>query len=243
MSLQEIVATVERDEKTLTLLNPQRDGLGDETAAYFEEQNVLVTEERTLSGRPEGVALLTRDGELLAGTGTDAVEDLVSETPSGADGLGVDDSDHHELLSHLKETTFTAYDRREMTLASREIEDRAWRVGSGRLFAGFQYESILLGQARTYETLASGDLDVYAFAAPDGESVDLDGVSTHVADDPELARSWFVVFDGGPDRGQGSALVAESRGENSYYGFWTYDPRIVSQVIDHLETEYERVFA
>ncbi len=243
MSLHEIVAAVEGEEKTLTLLNPRRDGLDDDAAAYFEEQNVLVTEERTLSGRPEGVALLTRDGELLAATSTDAVVDLISETPAGAGGLGVDDSEHHDLLSHLKETTFTAYDKRDMTLASREIEDRAWRVGSGRLFAGFQYESILLGQARTYETLASGDLEVYAFAAPDGESVDLDGVRTHVEDDQELAQSWFVVFDGGPDRAQGSALVAESRGEDSYYGFWTYDPRIVSQVIDHLETSYERVFA
>ncbi len=243
MSLHEIIAAVERDEKTLTLLNPGREDLVAEAAAYFDEQNVLVTEERTVSGRPAGVALLTGDGEVLAATTTDAVVDLLNETASGPGGLGVDDSDYHDLLSHLKETTFTAYDKDEMVMASREIEDRAWRVGEGRLFAGFQYESILLGQARTYETLASGDLDVYAFAAPDGESVDPDGVTTHVDDDPELAESWFVVFDGGPDRAQGSALVAESRGENSYYGFWTYDPRIVSRVIDHLETTYATVFA
>lgn len=242
-SIREIVAAVEREEKTLTLLNPDREDLAAKAAAYFDEQNVLVTEERTVSGEPAGVALLTRGDELLAATTTGSLADLVDSTPPGPDGLGVDDSEHHDLLTHLKETTFTAYGKREMVLASREIEDRAWRVGTGRLFAGFQYESILLGQARTYETLASDDLDVYAFAAPDGHDVDLDGVTTYVEDVPELADSWFVVFDGGDDPAQSSALVAEARGEDSFYGFWTYDPRIVARMVDHLETTYDRVFA
>jgi len=82
---------------------------------------------------------------------------------------------------------------------------------------------------------------VYAFAAPDDTSVALDGVRVHVEDAAELAAHWFVVYDGGDDRGQACALLAEEREEDSYYGFWTYDPRIVSRIVDHLEATYDPV--
>jgi hypothetical protein len=241
MSLGAIVEAVQGKQRRLSLLNPNDDGLADAVATYFADQNVAVAAQHTDSGAPPGVAVLTRDGDPLATTTTAALSELVADTPPGEDGLGVDDSAHHDLLTNLKETTFTSHSRREMTQASREIEDRAWREGSGRLFAGFQYESILVGQARTYETLGESDLDVYAFAAPDGTDVAIDGVRVHVEDAAELAAHWFVVYDGGDDRGQASALLAEERGEDAYYGFWTYDPRIVDRIVDHLEATYDPV--
>jgi DICT domain-containing protein len=241
MSLGDIVETVKGEQRRLTLFNPAKETLAAGVREYFADQNVTVAAERTESGEPAGVVVLTRDGDPLATTTTDALARLVAETPSGEDGLGVDDSAHHDLLTHLKETTFTSHSRREMTQTSREIEDRAWREGSGRLFAGFQYESVLLGQSRTYETLGRSDLDVYAFAAPDGTDVDIDRVRVHLEEAAELAGHWFVVYDGADDRGQASALLAEERGEDSYYGFWTYDPRIVGRIVDHLERAYDPV--
>jgi hypothetical protein len=241
MSLHDVVASVEAREKTLSLLNPRDADLAGALAEYLADLNVAVAVARTDTGEPRDVAVLTRGDELLASTECAALAGLVDETAPGPDGLGVDDAAADAVLSHLKETTFTAYDRAEMTAVSREIEDRAWRVGSGTLLAGFQTTSVLAGEAETYRNLATEGLDVHAFAAPDGADVDVADVTLHVEDVPEIRDSWFVVFDGGGVRGQECALLAEARGENAYYGFWTYDPSVVERIYDHLAATYEHV--
>ncbi|WP_135819714.1 DICT sensory domain-containing protein [Halostella litorea] len=242
MSLRDVIADVESRRKTLTVFNPDPDGdVAGDLRSYFADRNVAVETEATESGRPAGFAVLYRGETFLTATSTDALRDLMTDLPDGESGLGVDDSAHADLLRYLKEATFTSYDVPGMVTASREIEDRAWRVGDGQLFAGFQYASTLDGQSQVYRDLAERPLDVHVYASPDEDPPELEGVTVHTEDDPEIERTWFVVFDGAGADDRKSALLAEERGDREFYGFWTYDPALVDRIVAHLDRRYGRV--
>ncbi len=170
-----------------------------------------------------------------------------------ADDISADDLDDpttspavysEPVLDHLEETLFTSYSIKQMFMASREIEDRAWRVGSGELHAGFQTVEVLSGQVETYNQLGTDtDLSVHAYAAPVSETSatpDAEGFTLHIERDDELRKTWFVVYDGdGVDENK-CALLAEDRGEGEFYGFWSYDPQTVDYLLEYLQGAYGR---
>jgi len=242
MSLRDVIADVESQRKTLTVFNPEPgSAVESELRSYFAAQNVDIRTEETDTGRPAGFAVLYRGETFLTATSTDTLRDLMTDLPEGESGLGVDDSGHADVLRYLKETTFTSYSIPRMVTASREIEDRAWRVGDGRLFAGFQYTSTLDGQSQVYRDLAERPLDIHVYASPDEDPPALTGVTVHTEDESEIERSWFVVFDGAGADDRKCALLAEERGDREFYGFWTYDPGIVDRIVAHLDRRYGRV--
>ena len=53
----------------------------------------------------------------------------------------------------------------------------------------------------------------------------------HGHEDAEVKESWFVVFDGDGDDTHKAALVSEERDPGEFYGFWTYEPDLVNEVV------------
>ena len=238
MTLRQLVGAIRSRERELAVFNAgDVDRLRRELAASFETQNVRVTTRRTPSGRPTDVAVLSTDDEVLEVVDAGFLRDFLDHDPSG---IGVADAAYADLLRHLKETTFTSYDTERMLYTSREIEDRARRVGRGRIHTGFQRCSVVVGQRAIYADLADRGLDVHAYGVPDATPPDLDGVRLHASDTDEIAATWFVVYDGGGDDAQKTALIAEERGDDAFYGAWTYDPAIVDAAVDYLEQRYVR---
>jgi DICT domain-containing protein len=227
MSLRRLLAEVRGREKTLTVYAPRDAGVVDAVREYFASQHVAIEHEQT-----EGDlrAVLSDDGEELAAVGADALRELASRD---LHDVG-DGAPYSPLLAPLDGTTFTSYDRRQMAMASREIEDRAWRANGGQLHSGFQRLSNVDGVRDTYEQLAASDLDVHVYGVAD-VSLGEPGFSVHARDSDELASTWFVLFDGGGDREQSSALLAEERGDDGFYGFWTYDPALVERALRALD--------
>lgn len=238
MSLRDVIREVEGRRKTLTLFNPPDPSIERDLAAYLDDRNVGVRTATTDTGHPEGVAVLYQGQQVLTSTSVGALHDLLDEPRPGEAGLGVDDAAHATLLSHLEETTFASFDVEQLVAASREIEDRAWRVGVGTLRAGFQRATTLDGEADVYRDLTERPLDLHVYAVPDGEPPSLPGVTVHLTEADEIADHWFVVFDGGGDDEQKCALLAEERGDRDFYGFWTYEPDVVDRIADHLATRY-----
>ena len=244
MSLSELIAGVEEHEKTLTVFNADEDVV---TAfrERFADRNVTVRPESTPSGKPGEFVTLSEDGEVLTAT---SITDLQRMLDDADVALGLGDSPYQPILDHMDETMFTSWSIEQMVAASREIEDRAWRVGEGSLHAGFQYLSTLRGELPVYERLGSKNLDVHAYAAPDEDPPEHEGFTLHIERAEEIERSWFVVFDGGAsatpqETGDAvdenkCALLAEEREPRKFYGFWTYDPDTVDWIIDHLESTY-----
>jgi hypothetical protein len=235
MSLTELIAGVEDHEKVLTVFNAD-EGTAADLREQFHDRNISVSIEHTESGRPEAFVVLSDDGEFVtaADAGTVLGPDDEQTDP------GFEGDPYRPILDHLDETMFTSYDIGQMVAASREIEDRAWRIGKGSLHSGFQRLSILQDQMHIYEQLAEKNaLDVHAYAFPDADVPDHDtSLTIHVERSDEIERSWFVAYDGAGVDVNKCALLAEEREERSFYGFWTYDPATVDWIIDHLESTY-----
>lgn len=141
---------------------------------------------------------------------------------------------YRALADLLDDTVFGSLSRAQLLAASREIEDRAFRVGRGELHAGFQTRQAFEAQRDTYRRLtAESDLDVHVYVPPEATAagLDADGVTVHQEASSEVARYWFVAFDGG-STDQQCALVAEQTGADSYEGARTYDPGLVADALD-----------
>jgi len=232
MSLSELIAGVQTHEKTLTVFNADH-AVADEIRRHFADRNVRVRVESTDSGRPGEFVTLTADGEVVTAVGLDAVRALLDDDAT----LGSGERPYQPFLDHLDETMFTSWSTEQMHATSREIEDRAFRVGSGAIHSGFQTVSTLRTELPVYERLGSTAVDVHVYATPDEMPPDLDDISLHLERAAEIAQSWFVVFDGG-DEGSACALLAEEREPDEFYGFWTYERSTVDWILDHLESTY-----
>ncbi|AWB28029.1 DICT sensory domain-containing protein [Halococcoides cellulosivorans] len=238
MSLRLIVEAIESLEKDLTLFNlPPASRIAERLERFFETQNVRIRTAQTASGRPEEIAVLSRPEAVIALVEVDRLRELVDEGPPDSD-LGIRDGAFEPFLTPLKETSFTAYDKRQMLATTREIEDRARRVGSGTIHTGFQRSSLMALQAPIYRDLADRGLTVHTYGVPDGAIPHIGQGTVHTPETDEIAQTWFVAFDGGTEPTQATALVAEERKEGQYYGVWTYDPAIVGQIVTHLEETY-----
>lgn len=231
MSLSELIAGVEAAEKTLVVYNAE-DAV-EELRERFADRNVAV-ESADAPTRSERFLALSHDGEFLAAVSVDA---LLEEPGTERPGFGADP--YRPILNRLDETMFTSYDRRQMLAASREIEDRAWRIGRGELHAGFQRVSTLETQLEAYTSLGERDaLAVHVYAVPDAPVPEQDAFVVHPERSEEIERSWFVAYDGtGLDENK-CAVLAEEREPGAFYGFWTYDPDTVDYVVDHLSSSY-----
>jgi len=248
MSLIEIIAGVEAREATLTVFNADP-GVADTLREHFADRNIRIAEEETATG-PDHYAVLARDGEFVTAV---TIEELLPrdgpENAAGVGSVGDDGSKRRSteaprrvgepILDHLDETMFTSYSRADMVAASREIEDRAWRVGSGELHAGFQTFDVLTGEADTYDLLGEKDrLDVHAYAANEGSPPDIEHYTVHTGEAAELRETWFVAYDGGGYAEAKCALLAEERAPGEFFGFWSYDQETVDEIISYLTSRY-----
>ncbi|MFC7079932.1 DICT sensory domain-containing protein [Halorussus caseinilyticus] len=235
MGLHEFLDAVADRRKTITVFAPEPNRAFE---SHFETRNVAVEHEYIPDDSSGGFVVVTESGEFVGSVGGTAVNHLVSPTETDLEP-GTDDPTR-ALLDLLADTTFVSFDKRQMLLTAREIEDRAYRQGTGTLRTGFQSLSAMKVQRDVYATLASENLlDVHVYGEPDW-SPDVPGTTVHAEESEELGAFWFVVFDGGDDDRQACALVAEEVQPDSdfFRGFWTYDPELVADIDEYLRETY-----
>lgn len=217
--------------------------------AQFSTRNVHVEHRPLPSVIDTGfVVVRSADGEFRGALGVEKLEAILS--PEIHPPWVLDDDGHTAaLFDFLDNTVFTAYDRRQMLVAAREIEERAWRTASGSLYAGFQRAAAFADQAAVYDRLArETDLSIRIFVEDDWvepvhESITLvTDADTDAGDggsgDDELGRFWFVIFDGAGSDLRTCGLLAREIEPGEFFGFWTYDPALVGELITYLETRY-----
>jgi DICT domain-containing protein len=218
-TLADLIESVRSHEKTVRVYGPDAEGVVAELREYFASQHVSV--EWVSHGRLR--AEVVDAGDVLASVDGEALRALLDGPPGRDPAYG-------PLLEALDDTTFSAYDRPRMVRAAREIEDRAFRVGTGTLHAGFQRLSALADQRETYRALgALSDLEVHVYGEPDWSPPE-GRVTVHATAAPEISESWFVVYDGGGE-GQHCALLAVERSPGEFEGFWTYDRELVDDAL------------
>ncbi|MFC7240340.1 DICT sensory domain-containing protein [Saliphagus sp. GCM10025317] len=230
--LDTYIEAVEEGRKWLTVYSDDDStDLSDRLAA---RNATVITRRLPPRGPPPFVTI--HDGPTFVGAvSLETLEELLAPPvirPTDRTGLS---EGYRALLEVLEETLFTALDRRQLLATSREIEDRAFRVGNGTVRVGFQRLSAFEHQVPLYRRLGETTrLDIHVYGRPDWEPPSLENVRYHRDEESVLAPFWCLAFDGGEDPMQACALVARER-ESGFLGFWTYDTDLVGEILEALE--------
>jgi hypothetical protein len=233
MGLREFLEEIANRRKTITVFAPEH---YDELESYFESRNIAVEYESLPDDSSGGFVVVTEDGEFVGSVGADAISHLVSSTPSETES-GPNETTQM-LLDLLADTTFVSFDKRQLLMIAREIEDRAYRRGHGTLRTGFQSLSAMKAQRDVYTTLSvESNLDVHVYGEPDW-SPGMPEATVHAEEADEIGAFWFLVFDGGGDDQQACALIAEETDPGRFRGFWTYDAETVGDIDAYLREAY-----
>lgn len=210
-----------------------------DTAAedWFRNHNVEVIHRPLPVGTPRPFLVVERDGEFIGVIDLSEVEQLLEPPivpPESHEELS---AGHREFFDVLADTVFTSIRRQELLAVSREIEDRAHRVGDGTLQVSFQRLSVFQSQQTVYETLAAEtNLDIHVHGVDDWTPPNSPGISYHTLHSELLEPYWVMAFDGGPNETQACGLVAEELAEEGYTGFWTHDESMVSRILKRVST-------
>ena len=241
-SLRDAFAAVESRQTTLEVYADD-DETTEELERQFSTRNVRVVGRPAPSSADRGfVVVRDADGEFLGALGIGHLDAIVSPKIHPPWVIAETDADYAAVFDFLENSVFTSYDRRQMLVVAREIEERAWRAGTGTLFAGFQNASAFNAQRPVYERFVR-ETDVSVTVFIDAEwSGELGGsvriVSEH-GTGGEIGQFWFVFFDGGGSDLDACGLLAEEREPDQYYGFWTNDPDRVDEIVTYLESTYD----
>ncbi len=238
-----LIEEIDSRRRTITVFAPpdEADAASD-LAAHFTTHNATVEERRIPDGR-EGFVVVRSEGHPQRTVPLGAVKALLAGERSSDWRTLPKGVDTPSAVVGLDELSFRSFDRRQMLFTSREIEERAYRIGRGTLHVGFQRDGALAAQRAVYEALLVRGVEVEAYIGdrhPRAEDGVLrhPGLTYHVESVPDLADYWFLAYDGGGEPLQQCALVAEERDPKSYYGVWTYDPPLVGGFAAYLEATY-----
>jgi len=235
-ALRDQIDVIESRRKTLEVYT-DRESTVSELAAQFSTRNVRVSQHAYPAGADqEFIVIRNGDGDAQGAVGIEQFRKLIA--PDIRPPWTRSETDVSELFDFLDGTLFTSFSRRQMLAVSREIEERAWRVGAGSLYVGFQNAAAVRAQASVYNRFARhSDVDTRVFIADEmAERVD-ESIAV-VSGGDEIGRFWFLLFDGGGSNRSKCGLLAEEREPDRFYGFWTYEPETVDEIIDYLRTTY-----
>lgn len=214
------------------------DAVAGELKRQFSTRNVAVTHRGLPSGTDHGfVVVHDEDGTFQGALGIDALDAILSPDESSVSDVADASIEHSEAFPFLENTLFAAYDRRQMLAATREIEDRTWRIGAGELFVGFQRVAAFEEQRPRYDRFVDEtDVTVRAFVGDESTvgPAAFPVVAETGAAGGELGAYWFVLFDGGENAVDACGLLAEERKAGEFFGFWTYDSDLVEELMTYL---------
>ncbi|WP_050032698.1 DICT sensory domain-containing protein [Halorubrum halophilum] len=217
-----------RRERHRVIVYRSGDRLDIET--WLADHGVAVESRSLPAGGPSPFIEIEIDGEVTGIIGVDAVEMLL-ESPIRRPGDRDEISEgYRALFAIFDRTVFSGMDRRELLAVSREIEDRAFRVGAGTLSVSFQRASAFESQSEVYRALGTETaLDVRVYGVEDWTPSGVPGITYHADVEARLDPYWVMAYDGGPDEDQACGLVAEENADG-YTGFWTNDPATVEDI-------------
>ena len=227
-SFADLVRDVEERRRTVTVYAPS---LPEELTSLFDTRHVEFEHRFLPTGASEPFLTVTEGDRYVGSVDLPAVYDFTHPKIHEIGSPDLVEAAYRKLTSLLPDTVFSSLSRRQLLATSREIEDRAWRVGTGRLDVGFQSLSNFRAQRDVYDALADRGLEIHLYGAHDWRPPLVADTTLHT-DGDELGEVWFMAYDGGRTPGQACGLVAEEREPGSYVGFWTYDPGVVARIFE-----------
>lgn len=231
--LDRLIDDTQHHGKRITLY---ADDVEDALTSRFGDSSVTIERRRLPPHGPEPFVTIHDAGQVVGSVSLDDFEELLTPPIVRPGDREEVSAGYRALFELLDDTVFDSLDRRQLLGASREIEDRAFRVGDGTLRVSFQSLSIFESQVDVYRHLAGETaLDVHVYGEGDWDPPEIAGLTYHRSDAATVKHFWALAFDGGGDETQTCGLVARER-DDEYAGFWTYDPEIVETIAVELES-------
>lgn len=232
--LEELFASVRRSPYRF-VFHADEAGRGADVTERFATHGVAIETEELPPGGPAPFFVIEEDGVFRGALGLTEVEDILEPPIHRVERIEDVSTGYRVLFDVLDDAVFSATSRRELLAVSREIEERAFRIGIGTLRVGFQKLSAFESQEDVYRKLATEtNLDVHVYGAADWTPPTIPGVSYH--EYPELDRYWLLAYDSETPQAETCALVARQTGD-MYDSFWTNDPETTRTVLDELEAD------
>ncbi|MCU4741760.1 DICT sensory domain-containing protein [Natronoglomus mannanivorans] len=232
MTFEKILTDVEDRRRRLVVYSSVDDP---DIVDQFTVRNVSI-ERRSLPGETAQGFVVVRDDEFVGSIGLEELRLLMEPPLAPPWDENVIGEAYRALYELLDDTLFVSLERRQLLGASRELENRAWNVGSGTLRAGFQRFSALETQLPVYTRLARDtDLEIHVYSEDEWQPTSEPGFTYHGEAHDDIGRFWFLSFDGDGDDRQMGALLAEERTPDEFFGFWTYDPALVTELSQIVE--------
>ena len=225
--LDSLIGELRDQEQRFTVY---RSGTRPDIEAWLADRGVAVESRSLPPGGPEPFVEIRTDGEVTGVIGIDAIEGLFEppiRRPDDGDGIS---EGYRVLFDVFENTVVTGVRRRELLAVSREIEDRAYRVGEGTLRVSFQALSAFRSQTDVYRTLATEtELDIHIHGTDDWTPPTIPGVTYHTDEAERFEPFWALAYDGGPTESRACGLAARQH-SNGFSGFWTSDPALVKEI-------------
>lgn len=236
MTLADFVEDVADRRKTLVVYASDE---APDVTAHFETRNVTVEREPLVAGGPPGFVVLRDEDGFVGAFCLETMASLLEPPvfrPWHRDEVSEPWRSLYEILNN---TLFSSFDRRQLLAATREIENRAWRIGAGTLRVGFQSRAAFEDQVDVYRRFVDEtDLTLHVYVA-DADGPSLPGIDVFSAPDTEIGDYWFLAYDAAGDPLNACGLVAMERQPDAYTGFWTYEADRVAALSTYLEETYE----
>ncbi|MBX0286186.1 sensor protein [Halomicroarcula sp. F28] len=239
-ALSDQLEAIESRRKTLDVYTDKAATVA-ELAAQFSTRNVQVIQnEYAVGADTEFMVVRNAEGDPQGALGVEQFRTLIAPDIHPPWERSGTEADLADLFDFLDSTLFTSFSRRQMLAVSREIEERAWRVDTGVLYVGFQNATAVDAQAAVYNRFARRSAVGLQLFIEDEFDGRLDGsIDVVSGEGEEIGRFWFLLFDGGGADQSKCGLLAEEREPGRFYGFWTYRPGIVDEIIDYLRATYD----
>ncbi|EMA07711.1 Diguanylate Cyclase and Two-component system sensory domain-containing protein [Haloarcula vallismortis] len=231
MTVSTLLRRFESAEVAMTVYGPS------EATAVVERlanQGIDATWRKLPTGEQDAFVVVRRDGVFAGTIPLTALQAFLCKPTVGSTDSGPPDSDpSRQLLSSaLANTLLSSLTPAQLLATSHEFEDRAYRVGEGTLRVSFQSLSIFRSQRNRYETLARDTaLDIHVYGRADWEPPTISGITFHPLTDEALEQVWLLAFDAAGDDQNKCALVAEETEDGPFRGLWTYNPRLVDEIM------------
>jgi hypothetical protein len=238
-SLSDAIASIEAERKSIEVYTTAPQEAAD-VADQFSTKNVAVDYSPLPDEADEGFVIIRGpDGAFLGSIGLSTFAAILAPEIHPPWTLVESDTEYDQIFDFLDNTLFSSFNRRQMLATAREIEERAWRHAAGRLYTGFQTVEAYQAQESVYERLNQHEqVSVQLYLNADWETEVSDLLPVQLVSTDEIGEFWFVFYDGGGSDLAKCGLLAEERRSRQYYGFWTYDPAYVDELILYLESRF-----
>jgi len=172
MELSDYVERIDAPARTVTVYAPPpKPDLVDQLDTKIEVDAVSYRSLPDATAAEQAFLVVHEDDAFVAAIPLESLREFLEPPIHDPWADELEGTAYRAIVNVLETTLWTGLNRRQLLATSREIENRAWQVGSGTLRVGFQQATALEASAPVYTRLAAeSSLDIHVYIDDDHDN-------------------------------------------------------------------------